>query len=405
MFEEIEEAVPVQWKGLFRVIILPISWIPPLQSYLLDLAWYADLGAIAFFKRIFLVFPVISIIVGFWCSMLAVYTLAFRSNRVQFISSFLVCWWDVVRCAWLFWAGMGKFLWLLFGSIWGLLRLGVGVVLELIREIFELPFVLTGTLTRNLRQPGVPWLAFLMTIAWALLEAMIFTYILTPTFSEIISDLVGTESHRFLSPVLFVMLFLMIAGSFACMHVLIEAISNKDIKGIVQMAVVEFFVMFVEVMFLYRELVDALTPWIAQQTGFKMGIVPVLILASSGWIGIRGMVWLLFARFGTPTLLAIMARQRLTGDESSSMPKAQVEEHWDLVMGKIKREQGWFQEKGDALLSAAVLPVFQVIASGLNFCFVLFMGRSIFNLPFESLADIKDTKALLEIRRPARNSN
>jgi len=65
------------------------------------------------------------------------------------------------------------------------------------------------------------------------------------------------------------MLFFMVAGSFACLQVLIEAIAKKDIKGIIQMAIVEVFVLFVEVMFLYRELIDALTPWIMQQTGLK----------------------------------------------------------------------------------------------------------------------------------------
>jgi len=311
-------------------------------------------------------------------------------------------WWDVARSSWLFWAGMGKFLWMVFGSIWGLLRLVVSVCLELIREIFELPFVLTGTLTRNLRQPGVPWLAFLMMIAWCALEAVIFSYILTPTFSEILSDLVGSETHRFLGVILCTMLFFMVAGSFACLYVLLDAINKKDIKTIVQMSVIEFFVMFVEVMFLYRELVDAITPWIAQQTGLRMGIIPVILFASFGWIGIRGMVWFLFARYGTPTLLAIIARQRLTDETEVSTQAAHVDEHWDRVMAKIKNENQWFHDKAEALLAAAVLPVFQVFAAGLNFCFVLLLGRPIFNLPFKNLSEVKETKALLEMKRPVR---
>ena len=42
--------------------------------------------------------------------------------------------------------------------------------------------------------------------------------------------------------------------------------------------------MFFEVMFLYRELVDAIVPWIAQQTGerFQVGIVFVLSVAAFG---------------------------------------------------------------------------------------------------------------------------
>src|SRR5204863_1378119 len=117
------------------------------------------------------------------------------------------------------------------------------------------------------------------------------------TFSEVISDLVGTESHSLISLFLAVILFFLILGSFACLHVLMESIKEKDAKQIVQMIIVEIFVMFVEVMFLYRELIDTLTTWIAQQTGLQMGIVPVILFASFAWIGVRAMVWLLFGRF------------------------------------------------------------------------------------------------------------
>src|SRR6266576_3027984 len=56
---------------------------------------------------------------------------------------------------------------------------------------------------------------------------------------------------------------------------------------------------FVLLLFLYRELIDAITPWLAQQ-GFQLGIVGTLGLAMLGWVGVRGMTWFLFGRFGTP---------------------------------------------------------------------------------------------------------
>src|SRR5205807_3912142 len=111
-------------------------------------------------------------------------------HRLNLLGTLLVLWWDVARSVWLFWAGMGKFLLVAFGSCWGLLRLTVGILIELIREIVELPFVLTGRATASLRQPGVPWIAFLLTVFWAALEAGVFAYILTPTMTEIVSDLV-----------------------------------------------------------------------------------------------------------------------------------------------------------------------------------------------------------------------
>src|SRR5438552_7683005 len=154
--------------------------------------WYSDRLGTAVLKRIVLALPYVCVMVGLWCSMLAVYTLLVRGNRSRFIGTVLVLWWDVARSTWFFWAGMGKFLFVAFGSLWGLLRLAVGVIFEIIRDTFELPFVLTGRFARNIRSPGVPWIAFLMTIFWCALEAVIFSYILTPTFSEIISDLVGT---------------------------------------------------------------------------------------------------------------------------------------------------------------------------------------------------------------------
>lgn len=286
-----------------------------------------------------------------------------------------------------------------------MMRMLISVALELIREGFELPFVFTGALAKNLRQPGVPWLAFFMTIAWSLLEATIFTYILTPTFNEILSDLVGSETHRFLPIVLFTMLFLMIAGSFACMHVFVVAIREKDVKAIIQMSLIEMFVMGVEVMFLYRELVDALTPWIAQQTGIRMGLFPVIFLASGGWIGVRGMVWFLFGRFGTPTLLAVISRQRLSSEDVDDKPSTVAEVRWSVVVDKIKSEQDWFHKKGEDLMAAAVLPVFQIVAAALNFCFVLFLSRPLFSLPFHSLDEIKDTKLLLKNHKEALEEN
>ena len=234
-----------------------------------------------------------------------------------------------------------------------------------------------------------------MTVGWSALEAVIFSYILTPTFSEIISDLVGTDTHKYLTPVLAVMLFFLIAGSFACLHVLVEAIEQKDYKAIVQMAIVELFVMFVEVAFLYRELIDALTPWIAQQTGVQMGLIPVLAFASMGWVGIRGMVWFLFARFGTPTVLAVISRQRLAEEERAA-PAPKQEERLDRVFVKLKSEQQWFHQQAQQLLEAAVLPIFQVVATILNFLFVFFLSRPLFSVPFEKISDVGETKTLLQ---------
>ena len=392
----LDQAVPELLKGLSRLFVWPVNALVPIQSVLLAFSWNADHWAAALLKRIFLYMPAVAVVVGLWCTLFTCYTLIFRVHRLNLLGTLLVLWWDVARSVWLFWAGMGKFLMVAFGSCWGLLRLTIGILIELIREIVELPFVLTGRATASLRQPRVPWIAFLLTVFWAALEAGVFAYILTPTMTEIVSDLVGAETHRFLLPVLFVMLFFLISGSFACLYVLVEALEKKDIKAIIQMAIVEASVMFVEVAFLYRELIDSLTPWIAQQTGWQMGIGQVAFLASLGWVGVRAMVWFLFGRYGTPTLLALIARQRLTAEASPKAASAGSELRLDVVFKKLKNEQAWFKDEADALLEAAVLPTFQVIATALNFCFVLVLSKPLFSVPFKDLAQAGETKTLLQ---------
>src|SRR5438445_3340246 len=107
-----------------------------------------------------------------------------------------------------------------------------------------------------------------MLIFWCALEAAIFTYTLMPTVTELLADLVGGESTaHYTGPILYFFLLLLVMGSFACVQTLMDAIKKREWKYIVQMIVVELFVMFFDVVFLYRELIDALTPWIAQQIG------------------------------------------------------------------------------------------------------------------------------------------
>ena len=56
---------------------------------------------------------------------------------------------------------------------------------------------------------------------------------------------------------------------------------------------------------------DAVNDTDPQQTGHKPGLVFTLGLATFGWIGVRGMNWFLFGRYGAPPLLAFISRQPL----------------------------------------------------------------------------------------------
>src|SRR3989442_6386966 len=114
-----------------------------------------------------------------------------------------------------------------------------------------------------------------------------------------------------------------IAGSFACIQVLNDAIKARQTGNIVFMILVEIAVAMFEVLFLYRELVDAMTPWLAQQ-GIQLGIFGTIGLAFFGWVGVRGMTWFLFGRFGAPALIALLGRQALVVEGMAAHGSAPV---------------------------------------------------------------------------------
>src|SRR6266446_760979 len=135
-----ESAAPELLRGLSRLLVLPINALLSVQSVLLTFSWTGDHWAMVLLKRIFLYMPIIDIVVGLWCTLFTCYTLIFRGQRLNLLGTVLVLWWDVARGVWLFWGGVGKFMLVLFGAGWGLLRLTVGMTIELVREVVELPF-------------------------------------------------------------------------------------------------------------------------------------------------------------------------------------------------------------------------------------------------------------------------
>ncbi|MGH7164629.1 MAG: hypothetical protein ACREIS_03780, partial [Nitrospiraceae bacterium] len=253
-------------------------------------------------------------------------------------------------------------------------------------------------------QPGVPWVAFLMVVFWCLLEAVIFTYTLMPTVTEVLAGIVGAEASPFTAPLLFVFLFVLIMGSFACIQVLADSVKNRQYKFLVQMILVELFVMTFEVMFLYRELVDAITPWIAQQTSekFRPGIGFTLALATFGWVGVRGMTWFLFGQFGTPPLLAFISRQPMVHPEAegaAAVPPSAVQNWWRAPIDDLKRETGWLHDRGNELMEHLTLPFLHIVAAALNFAMILVASRPVFSIPFKSLKEVLETREVLAALR------
>jgi hypothetical protein len=170
-----------------------------------------------------------------------------------------------------------------------------------------------------------------------------------------------------------------------------EAINSRKFGQVIQMVLVEFFVAFFEVVFLYRELIDAITPWINQQSGgqIQMGLVSTMALGVFGWIGIRGMTWFLFGRFGTPSILAIVSRQVPVGQEAPVTASVGLSaKAWREPIEAMKAETAWFKKEARRGVELASLPVLQLLAMAVNFPVVAISSQPIFTFPLKNLNDV-----------------
>ncbi len=389
MLGSLQQTFPEQWQQTLHVLASGFSWIVEFQNLVLPFALTGDTAAEGAAKAVLLLLPTALLVAALWCTMASLYTLPFRSGRGGFLTALLLSWWDAGRMMWFYWAGLVRLVLVVLGWIWNLLKLAGSLLLRLIKFIFTRPFALLDWGTRQYFQPGVPWLAFLFILFWSALEATIFTFTLKPTVMELMADITGHEmSSLGVGLVLWPFLFLIISGSFAAIQVLSEAIKSRNVSQIVGMVIAELAVMFFEVVFLYRELIDAITPWIANQTGMKLGFFSTLLLASFGWAGVRAMTWFLFGRFGTPTFLSILARHSMPGAKPVAASAEFDSDFWKGPVAALKAETEWFKQEAREAFELLTLPVLQLLAAGLNFAVVVILGRPIFTLPFRSLDQV-----------------
>jgi hypothetical protein len=391
MFESIQGFVPQEWRGAYEFFVAPLAWIPDFHAAMINFAWYGGTTGEILLKRTLLLMPMLLLVVTLWSTMVALYTVPFRSGRGTFMTTLLMSWWDVARSIWFYWAGLVRLAVLLVGWLWGLLRLGVQLIGRGIKGAFQSPMMFLDWTSRSYFKPGVPWIAFLALLLWCAVEATIFMYTLSPTMTEVLAGITGYEPNPlFMGPILWVFLAFLILGSFACIQVFSEAVRNRRFGEIVQMAFVEAFVMFFEVIFLYRELVDAVTPWIAQTTNeqVQLGLFSTLMIASFGWIGVRGMTWFLFGRFGTPAVLAILSRETVTQETSAPVPHVMTPDVWRGPIDALKAETKWFKQEAQNLFELLSLPVLQVVAAAVNSIVVVIMGQPMFRLPFKNLGQL-----------------
>jgi hypothetical protein len=387
-----------QWSSVLSTVVhwiwAGLSWIVEWQAVLVQQLVHAKSFWAVFANCVLLLPPVLVLVAGVWGTMVALYTLPFRLGRSGvLLMALLMSWWDVLRMVWFYWAGLARLLVVLLGWAWGLLRLGIRLLWGALKGVVMSPIAMLDAISRR---PGVPWGALIVLIFWSALEATIFTATLRPTMTELLTDLTGSAVNQaFLVPILWIFLLVLIAGSFACVQVLNEAIATRQFGQIISMVLVEFAVALFEVLFLYRELVDAITPWLAQQ-GFILGVFGTIGLSLFAWVGVRGMTWFLFGRFGTPALIGLLGRTALGEAFAIEPVGAGTADFWTGLISAFKVEREWFKQEGQEIFALMSLPILQLLAAGFNFGVVFISGRPHFALPFRSLDDVLQSTRFTE---------
>jgi hypothetical protein len=385
--------------NLLKVLIPALLFPVLFQESFVLFAWGAeDPLWLMFAKRTFLLLPVFAFILACWASVACAFTVIFRQNRRQFLTNLLITWWDLGKSIVLMWAGIFK---LAFTAAVALIELVKIVILSLwaiVGEFLFLPFKFIRSVSQNVFGSPVPWIAVYMTIFWCVVEATIFTYVTTPLVIDVFLNITGEQmSINFLRVPLFIFLLFVVLGSYAVLANFVGSLKQKSIRSILGIGVIEIVVLFVEVLFLYREFVDSLVPWFAQYSeNFELGVFGTLSIAAFVWFGIRSLSWFLFAAHGTPTILHLIQGKGVKVLGRGEVPKSRLVSVSPEFVERIKSEMGWMQKKAEDLLSSFALPPLQVIAAALNFCTLLLNGSHLFRLPFSTAASAADTESLLQ---------
>ena len=383
-------------KFIPGVILFPLLF----QESFINFAWGAsDDFWVMLGKRVFLLLPVLSIVLGCWVSIACAVTVPFRQNRSDYLTNLLITWWDLGKAIVTFWGGIFRFSVNLFVSAFWLLKFAVLGLWSIVQEVIFMPLRVIRNAGHNVMSSRVPWIAVNLTILWCIIEAFIFTYVTTPLVLDTFSNITGEHLQpNMLRIPLFIFLFFMILGSYAVLSTFVSSVKSKKFGSIIGIGVIEIVVLFVEVVFLYREFVDSLVPWFAQYSeDFELGILGTLAISSFVWFGIRSLSWFLFAAHGTPTIMSVVQGKGLKSANSHS---AATEQKSSLSVSfefqdKMKEEASWFQKKGEDFLGSFMLPPLQVVAAGINFCTLLLTANHLFELPFSGINSISPSRALL----------
>lgn len=397
-------------SGLLKVVMAVLFFPLFFQESFVNFAWGAsDEFWIMMGKRILIMLPVLAIILGCWVSIACLLTVVIRQNRREFLTSLLITWWDLGKAIVMYWGGIIKFVLTFAVAVIEFLKITLLALWSLVQEIIFTPFRLLKSASQNVLSSPVPWLAVFMTIFWCVVEATIFTYVMTPIVMDVFSNITGDQlSVSVVRIPLFIFLLFVVLGSYAILSTFVNSIREKQFQSIIGIGVIETVVLFVEVLFLYREFVDALVPWFAQYSeNFELGIGGTLAIACFVWFGIRSLSWFLFASHGTPTILHLIQGKGVIVFSQGDYAKSRLVSISPEFINRIKQELEWMKEKGEEVLAALMLPPLQVVAAALNFCTLLLNSNHLFELPFKSMSSVVDTRSLMNgiNRRPANTTD
>src|SRR5690606_40961556 len=134
------------------------------------------------------------------------------SGRVEYVRTLAFTWWDAGRAVAVFWAGFARLALVLLGHAWGLVRFGFVLAGRALREMVASPAAALDWTARRYFKPGVPWVAFLLSLGWSALEACGFTFTLRPTLREVLPDHTDTAPKHAQGPqIRYALLILLVA--------------------------------------------------------------------------------------------------------------------------------------------------------------------------------------------------
>lgn len=396
---------------VFYILLFPTFF----QEVFIEYAWAAgDPALVMTLKRLFLLLPVFGIILGCWVTIPSLLTVIFRHNRKEYINSLFITWWDMGKAVFLFWGGIVQFLFNMIIAVAELVKILLIGIWYVIQAILLMPFKMMGSASKRVVTSNIPWIAVFLTLLWVVIEATIFTYVTTPLVVDTLSNITGEQlSIGFIRIPLFAFLFFIVMGSYAVLSTFVDSVKERKYHHIAGIAAIEVIVLMVEVIFLYREFVDALIPWFAvYAVDVEITMTGILALSAFMWFGIRSLSWFLFAAHGTPAIMAVIQGrgEEVSGKSKKKSKKEPVDSSdWDITSGlidSIKEDVDWVENKGNKLLASFMLPPLQVVAAAINFCTLLVSGNHLFDLPFKSLEDIKQSKVLIDsVSKNSQNEN